>query len=90
MRGQRLDERGAALPRVTEQHVFLRGEVAEEGAGRDLARGGDLLDGGAVEALAGEELHGGVVQRLTGPGLLPLTEADDELARVAGLRTSVF
>ena len=68
--------RAAPVVGVGEEHVFLGGEVAEEGAGRDLAGLRDLLDRGAVEALAGEQLHGGVVQRLARARLLALPEAD--------------
>ena len=62
---------------VGEEHVFLGGEVAEEGAGRDLAGLGDLLDRRTVEALPGEPLHRGILQRLAGARLLALTEPHD-------------
>ena len=44
-------------------HRFLGGEVAAEGAGRDVGDRGDLLDGGLLEALPLAQLDGGVDQR---------------------------
>ncbi len=77
LRGERFDERGAALLGVTEEDVFLRREVPEEGARRHLARIRDLLDGGAVESLPREEVHRRVVECLSGACLLPLAQTDD-------------
>ncbi len=71
----------ALLVGVAEEQRFLGGEVAEEGAGGDVARLHDLLDGGAVEALLREQLERGLLQCLTGLELLALPQADVRRAR---------
>ena len=53
----------------------LRAVVPEEGPVGDVARLGDLVDGGAVEALLGEQLERGGLERLAGLLLLALPQA---------------
>ena len=74
--GEDAEEGAAAIVGVGEEHVLLGGEVAEERARRHLAGLRDLLDRGAVEALAGEQHHGRVLQGLAGAGLLAFSQAD--------------
>src|SRR5262245_22840546 len=59
---------------AAKEDLVLGSEVAEEGAGRDVAGGGDLLDRGVVETLALEEVEGGVLERPARLLLLSLPE----------------
>ena len=71
------DDREQPLPAhlaVGEQHVFLGGEVAEEGPGRDLARLGDLLDGRRVVALLLKKPQRVLLDSCASLGLLPLAQ----------------
>ena len=67
-------EQREALGVVGEERVLLRVEVPEERAGRDLRRGGDLLDGHVVEAAFGREPDRRVGDLLSGPELLALAQ----------------
>ena len=63
---------------VAEQHLVLGREVAEEGAGRHVAGGRDLLDRGVLEPLA-LELERGVLERAPRLLLLALAEPEREV-----------
>src|SRR5215467_5931696 len=71
---KRGDEQGVEV--VVEHHVFFVGEVAEEGAWRNLYRLGDLLDGGGGVALLLEETQRVLLDRRPGTCLLALTQAE--------------
>lgn len=57
-----------------EEEVFLAGEVVEHGRLRDVGRGGDIVDGDAVEAAFNEEPGGGVGDELARCALLALAQ----------------
>ena len=58
-----------------EQHVFLRGEVPEERAGRHVTGAGNVLDGDLVEAPRGELIERRTHELEAGSFLLALAEA---------------
>ena len=77
---QRLAQQLEALGVVGEQRVFLGVEVAEEGAGRDVGRGGDLLDRDVLEAPLGGEAQRGVGDLLAGAELVALAQPEGRRA----------
>ncbi len=79
---QQLDEVVLGLGEDGEGDLVLVGEVAEEGALRDVDRGGDLVDGGAGEALPEEEPVRGLDEGV--PGALLLPRAQPGLRRGGG------
>ena len=87
-RPQRLERRGARRPlgqravevlerrlELREHHLLLGGEVGEEGARRDVGRGGDVGDRRRLEAALGEQAHRGVVDRLARLLLLAFSQS---------------
>ena len=73
---QRLPEELEALRVVREECVLLRVEVAEERPGRDVRRGGDLLDGDVLEAAFGGKPERGGGDLLAGAELVALTQPE--------------
>jgi hypothetical protein len=69
-----LDEVRLREPGHEESGLLLAREVAEEGALRDVDGLGDLVDGGLLVALGGEQFEGGAQQCVPGTGLLALAQ----------------
>jgi hypothetical protein len=62
--GERTDEPGPSFIQLAEHHVQLRREVPEERAPADAPGDRELVDGGLVEALRGEQLERHVLEAL--------------------------
>ena len=70
---------GGPVERFVDQRQcdgVLGGEVAAERAGRDVGDRGDLVDGGAVEALPVAQVDRRVDQRGAGPLLLAFPQTE--------------
>ena len=66
---------GHALLAERGQHVFLRGEIIEEGSLADVGGFGDVLNGGFLIPALGEELQRGAKEAVAGFGAVALAAA---------------
>jgi len=70
--GLEMDDGGRQLdvPRAhgRGEEVLLRPRVAQDGGGRDVELGGDVGEGGGLEAFLGEDAPGGLEELLAGDG----------------------
>ncbi|MGX1030774.1 hypothetical protein RKD38_005455 [Streptomyces ambofaciens] len=80
------DEVGLREPGHEERRVLLGGEVAEEGALRDVGGLGDVVDGRLLVTALGEQFEGGAQQQVPGALLLEFTQAGTGGRGCRGLR----
>jgi hypothetical protein len=73
-RRERIDRRLVEI--VGDEHLLLARKIPEEGAGRDLGRVGDLLDGRVGVAVPADQRHRGAADGVAGLDLLAIPQSE--------------